>query len=117
MQVLLFWASYVITSYSIHYTKLYELNLVDRNVSIFKEIIPEITKFNKNCILLVVTNPVDVMTFAALKMSKFPTNRVIGSGTVLDTSRLRSLLGDYFGIDSRNVHAYIIGEHGDSEVV
>ncbi len=92
------------------------LNLVDRNVSIFKQIIPEITKFNKNCILLVATNPVDVMTFVALKLSKFPTNRVIGSGTVLDTSRLRSLLGDHFRIDSRNVHAYIIGEHGDSEV-
>ncbi len=92
------------------------LNLVDKNVSIFKQIIPEIKKYNQYCILLVATNPVDIMTYASLKLSSFPPNRVIGSGTILDTSRLRSLLGEHFGIDSRNVHAYIIGEHGDSEV-
>ncbi len=92
------------------------LNLVDRNVAIFKQIIPEITKYNKECILLVATNQVDILTYAALNLSKFPPNRVIGSGTILDSSRLRSLLGAHFGIDSRNVHAYIIGEHGDSEV-
>jgi L-lactate dehydrogenase len=92
------------------------LNLVDKNVSIFKQIIPEIKKYNQYCILLVATNPVDIMTYASLKLSSFPPNRVIGSGTILDTSRLRSILGEHFGIDSRNVHAYIIGEHGDSEV-
>ncbi len=92
------------------------LNLVDRNVAIFKEIIPQVTQHNKNCILLAATNPVDIMTYAALKLSNFPPNRVIGSGTILDTSRLRSLLGEHFGIDSRNVHSYIIGEHGDREV-
>jgi L-lactate dehydrogenase len=81
-----------------------------------KELIPNITRYNKNCILLVVTNPLDVMTYAALKLSGFPKSRVIGSGTALDTARLRYLLGEYLQVDPRNVHAYIIGEHGDSEV-
>jgi L-lactate dehydrogenase len=65
---------------------------------------------------LIATNPVDIMTYASLKISNFPPNRVIGSGTILDTSRLRYLLGEHIGIDPRNIHAYIIGEHGDSEV-
>jgi L-lactate dehydrogenase len=92
------------------------LNLVERNVAVFKQVIPRIKERNDRCVLLVATNPVDIMTYVSLKLSGFPPNKVIGSGTILDTSRLRSLLGEHFKIDSRNVHAYIIGEHGDSEV-
>lgn len=92
------------------------LDLVKSNVEIFKSIIPNITKYNNNAILLIVSNPVDIMTYVAYKLSGFPTNRVIGSGTVLDTARLKYLLGEHFGIDSRSVHAFIIGEHGDSEL-
>jgi len=92
------------------------LELAEGNWEIMRKIVPEITKHNAECILLVVTNPLDVMTFAALKLSGFPKNRVIGSGTILDTARLRYLLSEYLEVDSRNVHAYIIGEHGDSEV-
>ena len=92
------------------------LELASGNYELLKEIVPSIVKYNHDCILLVVTNPLDVMTYAALKLSGFPKNRVIGSGTALDTARLRSLLGDYLKIDPRNVHAYIIGEHGDTEV-
>ena len=92
------------------------LELAAGNYELFKEIVPSITKYNNDCILLVVTNPLDVMTYAALKLSGFPKNRVIGSGTALDTARLRFLLGDYLKIDPRNVHAYVIGEHGDTEV-
>jgi L-lactate dehydrogenase len=92
------------------------LELAGGNFKLFQEIVPNITKYNKGCILLVVSNPLDVMTYAALKLSGFPRQRVIGSGTALDTARLRYLLGEYLRIDPRNVHAYIIGEHGDSEV-
>ncbi len=92
------------------------LKLVDRNVEIFRQIIPKIKEYNKKCILLVASNPVDIMTYASLKLSGFPSSRVIGSGTILDTSRLRYLLAEYLRVDPRNVHAYIIGEHGDSEV-
>jgi L-lactate dehydrogenase len=92
------------------------LDLAQGNFEVLKQIVPSITKYNDGCILLVVTNPLDVMTYAALKLSGFPKNRVIGSGTILDTARLRYLLGERLQVDSRNVHAYIIGEHGDSEV-
>lgn len=92
------------------------LELVHRNFEIFRDIVPKITAHNKNCILLIATNPVDIMTYAALKLSGLPANRVIGSGTILDTSRFRFVLGEHLNIDPRNVHAYIIGEHGDSEV-
>ncbi len=92
------------------------LDLVKKNISIFKSIIPEIAKYNKEGILLIVANPVDILTFAAAKLSGFPENRVFGSGTVLDTARLKYLLGEHLKIDSRSVHAFIIGEHGDSEI-
>lgn len=92
------------------------LELLQRNLEVFTKIIPEITRYNRNCILLIATNPVDIMTYSALKLSGFPPKRVIGSGTILDTSRLRYVLGEHLNIDPRNVHAYIIGEHGDSEV-
>ncbi len=92
------------------------LDLVNRNTEIFKEIIKNVVHYNDKCILLVVTNPVDILTYVTYKISGFPSHRVIGSGTVLDTARFKYLLGEHTGIDPRNVHAYIIGEHGDSEV-
>jgi L-lactate dehydrogenase len=92
------------------------LELAAENFEIMKQVVPRITEHNKKCILLVVTNPLDAMTYAALKLSDFPASKVIGSGTVLDTARLRYVLGEYLKVDTRNVHACIIGEHGDSEV-
>ncbi|HOV27029.1 MAG TPA: L-lactate dehydrogenase [Pseudobacteroides sp.] len=92
------------------------IDLVKKNTEIFKGIINQILKYNTDCILLVVTNPVDILTYVTYKLSGFPKNRVIGSGTVLDTSRFRYLIGQKVGVDPRNVHAYIIGEHGDTEV-
>ena len=92
------------------------LDLVKKNVGIFKSIIPEIAKRNCQGILLIVANPVDVLTYAALKLSHFPANRVIGSGTVLDSARFKYLLGEHLQVDSRSIHAFIIGEHGDSEI-
>lgn len=91
------------------------LELVRRNTDIFKQIIPEIVKHNPR-MLVVVSNPVDILTYVALKVSGYSMNRIIGSGTVLDSARFRSLLGKHCRVDPRNVHAYIIGEHGDSEV-
>ena len=92
------------------------LDLVHKNVAIFKQVIPEIAKRNCQGILLVVSNPVDILTYTALKLSGFTENRVIGSGTVLDTARLKYELGEHLSVDSRSVHAFIIGEHGDSEI-
>ena len=92
------------------------LDLVQKNVGIFKTIIPETAKRNYQGILLIVANPVDILTYTALKLSGLPENRVIGSGTVLDTGRFREILGEHLGVDSRSVHAFIIGEHGDSEL-
>ncbi len=92
------------------------LDLIGKNVSILKSIIPEISRRNFEGVLLIVSNPVDVLTYAAWRMSGLPASRVIGSGTVLDTARLKQLLGEHLQVDSRNVHAVIIGEHGDSEL-
>lgn len=92
------------------------LDLVHKNVAIFKSIIPQIAKRNCQGILLIVSNPVDILTYTALKLSGFTENRVIGSGTVLDTARLKYQLGEHLSVDSRSVHAFIIGEHGDSEI-
>ena len=92
------------------------LDLVHKNVAIFKSIIPEITKRGFEGILLVVANPVDILTYAALKISGYPKERVFGSGTVLDTARFRYLLSEHLQVASRSVHANIIGEHGDSEL-
>ncbi len=93
------------------------LDLLKRNVAIFKSIIPKIVEVNKEAILLVVANPVDVLTYVTLKISGYPENRVFGSGTVLDTARLKYLLSQHLSVDIRNVHSFIIGEHGDSEIV
>lgn len=92
------------------------LDISEKNAKVFQQIIPQIVKYNPDCILLIVTNPVDVLATLTLKLSGFPANRVIGSGTVLDTARLKYLLGRKFELDYRNIHAWIIGEHGDSEL-
>ena len=85
------------------------IDLVRKNAKIFGQIIPELVRHNTDAILLVVTNPVDILTQITLRLSGFPANRVIGSGTVLDTARLKYLLGGKLGVDPRNIHAFIIG--------
>ncbi|MEA5604196.1 L-lactate dehydrogenase [Nostoc sp. UHCC 0252] len=92
------------------------LDLVQRNVEVFKDLIPQVIKFCPRAILLIVTNPVDIMTYVSLKLSGLPSSSVIGSGTVLDTARFRYLLAEKLQLDPRSLHAYIVGEHGDSEV-
>lgn len=92
------------------------LQLVKRNIDIYKSIIPEISKRDFKGILLIVSNPVDILTYVAIKLSGLPENRVIGSGTVLDTARLKYEISKHLDVDSRSVHAFIIGEHGDSEI-
>lgn len=92
------------------------LDLIKKNAAIMKSIVGEIKKRDFGGILLIVSNPVDILTLIALKESGYPANRVIGSGTVLDTGRFKYLLGEHLAIDSRSVHAFIIGEHGDSEI-
>ena len=92
------------------------LELIGRNTAILKDILSELTARSFGGILLIVSNPVDVLTYTAWRLSGLPRERVIGSGTVLDTARLKQLLGEELGVDSRNVHAFIIGEHGDSEL-
>lgn len=92
------------------------LDLVKKNIKIFESIIPEISKRNFKGIMLIVANPVDILTHVAIKLSGLPENRVIGSGTVLDTARLKCEIGEHLNVDSRSVHAFIIGEHGDSEI-
>jgi L-lactate dehydrogenase len=92
------------------------LDLLARNAAIFRSIIPEIVKHNPGGIILIATNPVDILTYISLKESNLPPEKVIGSGTILDTARFRFLLGQYYEVDTRSVHAYIVGEHGDSEI-
>jgi L-lactate dehydrogenase len=92
------------------------LELLRRNADVFAAIVPRIVKHNPDGILLIATNPVDILTYASLKLSGLAPHRVIGSGTILDTARFRHLLSRHFKVDPRSVHAYIIGEHGDSEV-
>lgn len=92
------------------------LDLIGKNVAILKSIIPQITATDFEGILMIVSNPVDVLTYAAWRISGYPAHRVIGSGTVLDTARLKYILGRHLDVDSRSVHAVIIGEHGDSEL-
>ena len=93
------------------------LDLVNKNVAIFKSIIPQIRESGFSGVLLIVSNPVDVLTYAAVQMSGLPEAKFIGSGTVLDTARLRYMLGEHVDVDPRDVHAYVMGEHGDSELV
>ncbi len=93
------------------------LDLARRNVKIVEDIVPRVMEHNPEAILLVVSNPVDILTHVALKVSGLPPSRVISSGTVLDTMRFRHLLSENYAVDPRNVHGYVIGEHGDSEVL
>ncbi|MBV9786632.1 MAG: L-lactate dehydrogenase [Chloroflexi bacterium] len=92
------------------------LQLLERNAGIFRQIIPEIVKYNPDGIILIASNPVDLMTHLSVQISGLPATRVFGSGTILDTARFRYLLGDRYTVDPRSVHAYIVGEHGDSEL-
>lgn len=91
--------------------------LLRRNLEILRGIVPEVVRATPEGLLLVATNPVDALTFATLRLSGLPPERVLGSGTVLDTARLRSELSTHYRVDPRNVHAYVLGEHGDSELV
>ena len=93
------------------------IDLVNKNVAIFKDILGEIRARDFSGILLVVSNPVDILTYVSVKLSGLPECRVIGSGTVLDTGRLKHIIGEHLGVDPRNVHARILGEHGDSELI
>ena len=92
------------------------LDLVKKNARILRSVLDELKKRNYGGMLLIVSNPVDILTRVAQQYSGLPENRVFGSGTVLDTARLRYLLGEHLSVDSRSVHAFIIGEHGDSEI-
>jgi len=92
------------------------LDLLQRNAEIFREIIIQLDKYAPNAILVVATNPVDVLTYICQELSSRPNRRILGTGTLLDTARFRALLGRHYGVDPRSVHAYILGEHGDSEV-
>jgi len=92
------------------------IDLLKRNAAVFANVVPPVARHNPQGILVIATNPVDVLTYASLKLSGYAWQRVIGSGTILDTARFRHLLSQHFKVDSRSVHAHIIGEHGDSEV-
>ena len=93
------------------------LELAQTNVDITKMIIPEITKYAPNATYIIVSNPVDILTYTFVKLSGLPENRIIGSGTILDTARLRSRLSEYYNINQSNVDAYVFGEHGDSSFI
>jgi len=92
------------------------LDLVKKNAAIFRQIVPAVAAANPDGIILVATNPVDVLAYLTYRISGLPAARVIGSGTILDTARFRALLAEHYGVDPRSVHAYIAGEHGDTEV-
>lgn len=92
------------------------LDLVKKNSAIMKEIIPKIFKENPDIIVVMVTNPVDILTYQAVKMFPKKKNQIIGSGTILDSARFRFLLGEYLDVNPKSIHAYIVGEHGDSEL-
>lgn len=93
------------------------LDLASKNAAIVRGLVPEIARHAPEAVLVVATNPVDILTLGTLRLSGFPPARVIGSGTLLDSARLRFLLGRHFGVEARSVHAHVVGEHGDSEVV
>jgi L-lactate dehydrogenase len=93
------------------------LKLLERNVSVFQNVVPQVLEHAPDSILLVVSNPVDIMTQVVTKLSGLPSKRVIGSGTILDTARFRTLLAEHLGLAPHSVHAYVLGEHGDSEVL
>ena len=92
------------------------MEFIRKNVNVFESIIPEIAKRNNEAIFLVVTNPNDILTYSTLKYIEIPESRIMGIGTILDTARVKYLLGKKLSVDARNVHAFIVGEHGRSEV-
>lgn len=92
------------------------MDLAQKNLAVIDSIVPQVARYAPECVLLVVSNPVDVLTWRAAELAGFAEGRVLGSGTVLDTARLRTLLSRHTRVDPRNVHAYVLGEHGDSEV-
>lgn len=91
------------------------MDLVKKNAAILKSIMQGIKKYNKDAVLLIVANPLDVLTYLAQQWSHFPEHKVFGTGTMLDTARFRHYLGEYYGVNAGSVHAYILGEHGDTE--
>jgi L-lactate dehydrogenase len=93
------------------------LQLLERNAAVFSEVVGQVLRYTKEPILLVASNPVDIMTHVTVKLSGLPPQRVIGSGTILDTARFRALLGEHLGVSPSSIHAYVLGEHGDSEVL
>ncbi|GAA0077701.1 L-lactate dehydrogenase [Clostridium sp. CTA-5] len=93
------------------------LDLIEKNYNIFKGFIPELAAASPEAILLVASNPVDILSYITYKLSGFPKERVIGTGTVLDTSRLKYVIGKYLNVNNNNIHAYVLGEHGDSEII
>lgn len=93
------------------------LDLAQTNVDILKSITPEITRYAPNAAYIIVANPVDIMTYTFCKVSGIPEHKIIGSGTILDTARLRSRIAEYYSINQKNVHAYVLGEHGDSSFI
>ena len=93
------------------------LKLLERNVNVFQNVVPRVLEHAPDSILLIVSNPVDIMTRVVTKISALPPERVIGSGTILDTARFRTLLAEHLGLAPHSVHAYVLGEHGDSEVL
>jgi len=92
------------------------LDLLQRNAAVFREIVPQVVAASPNGIIVIATNPVDILTTISAEIAGLPVGRVIGSGTILDTARFRYLLGEYYRVDSRSIHAYIVGEHGDTEL-
>ncbi|HEY6057429.1 MAG TPA: L-lactate dehydrogenase [Candidatus Limnocylindrales bacterium] len=92
------------------------LDLIKRNAAIFRQVVPQVAEHNPDGVIVIATNPVDILTYEAWKISGLPPSRVFGSGTILDTARFRYLLSEHFRVDPRSVHAFIVGEHGDSEV-
>jgi L-lactate dehydrogenase len=92
------------------------LELLNRNAATFREVAAQLDQYAPDAILLIATNPVDILTYVMQQLSKRPANLIIGTGTMLDTTRFRTLLGGYYNVDPRSVHAFILGEHGDSEV-
>lgn len=92
------------------------LDLLRRNVEVFEDIVPKVVRYTADSIFIVVTNPVDVLTYTTWKISRLPSSQIIGSGTILDTARFRYLISQHFSVEPRSVHAYIVGEHGDSQV-
>lgn len=92
------------------------LDLINKNIAIFNDLVPQVYKYNKKATYIIISNPVDILTYLTLKLTGLPAGQVIGSGTTLDSSRFRYLLGNKLNVSPHNIHAYVLGEHGDSEL-